>query len=384
MLSYWEQTSFIHYDFIVVGSGIAGLSTACCLKERSPNSSVLVLERGIFPTGASTKNAGFACFGNVGEITDDLRNLSEEKLLQLSIDRWEGLGLLRKRLGDKAIDFQQNGGYELVLHTDSEDYQNDYQAGIERVNDLFRPYFKKDVYKEDKQGADRFGFNRSFVKTMIYNSLEGQIDTGKMMTSLLKYAQQLGVNVISGADVMDLNETANNVEVTVKNYVLGDSSYLKFKAQQVAICTNAFSKRFFPNADLEPGRGQVICTSEIPNLPIKGTFNFTEGYYYFRNINNRILFGGARNIDYDTETTDEFALTDIIQKNLEYYLKEMILPDQQFTIDYRWSGIMAFGKEITPEIAKSGERIVAGFRFNGMGVALGSKVAERLCDLLLR
>ncbi|UKJ08905.1 NAD(P)/FAD-dependent oxidoreductase [Solitalea lacus] len=379
MLSYWEHTSFIHYDFIVVGSGIAGLSTACCLKERKPSASVLVLERGIFPTGASTKNAGFACFGNVGEITDDLRHLTEEKLLKLSIDRWEGLGLLRKRLGDKMIDFQQNGGYELILHTDT----YDYLAGIKQVNSLFKPYFKTDVFAEDKQGCERFGFNKNLVKTMIFNSLEGQLDTGKMMSSLLQYTHHLGVKVISGAEVLEINETSQSVEVMVKNQVLGEKEVINFKAEKVAICTNAFSKRFFPDADLEPGRGQVVCTSEIPNLKIKGTFNFTEGYYYFRNINNRILFGGARNIDYDRETTEEFALTEIIQQQLEYYLREMILPEKKFTIDYRWSGIMAFGKEITPEVKKASDRIVAGFRFNGMGVALGSKVAERLTDLLL-
>ncbi|AFD05756.1 NAD(P)/FAD-dependent oxidoreductase [Solitalea canadensis] len=379
MLSYWEQTSFIHYDFIIVGSGIAGLSTACCIKERSPKSSVLVLERGIFPTGASTKNAGFACFGNVGEITADLELIDSDRLLQLSVNRWEGLQLLRKRLSDKAIDFQPNGGYELILYSDT----YDYKSGIEKVNQLFNSAFKKEVYVEDQKSIDRFGFNKNLVKTMIYNSLEGQIDTGKMMSSLLLYAQQLGIKVISGAEVLEINENEKQVEVIVKSEIYGKNESIKFEAEKVAICTNAFSKRFFPNADLEPGRGQVICTSEIPDLKIKGTFNFTEGYYYFRNINNRILFGGARNVDYDNETTDQFALTEKIQQNLEYYLKEMILPDVDYTIDYRWSGIMAFGKEITPEVLKASDRIVAGFRFNGMGVALGSKVAEQLTDLLL-
>ena len=67
MLSFWEKDFFIAYDHIVVGSGIVGLSTAIAIKEKQPNSRVLVLERGIFPTGASTKNAGFACFGSLSE-----------------------------------------------------------------------------------------------------------------------------------------------------------------------------------------------------------------------------------------------------------------------------------------------------------------------------
>jgi glycine/D-amino acid oxidase-like deaminating enzyme len=63
MLSLWEKQSFLEYDVIVVGAGITGLSTAVSIKEKNPKISVLVVERGILPTGASTKNAGFACFG---------------------------------------------------------------------------------------------------------------------------------------------------------------------------------------------------------------------------------------------------------------------------------------------------------------------------------
>ncbi|RYZ47414.1 MAG: FAD-binding oxidoreductase, partial [Sphingobacteriales bacterium] len=65
MLSYWEKTSFLHYDHIVIGSGIVGLSTALELRGRFPSSRILVLERGLLPTGASSRNAGFACMGSV-------------------------------------------------------------------------------------------------------------------------------------------------------------------------------------------------------------------------------------------------------------------------------------------------------------------------------
>lgn len=49
MFSYWEQQSFLHYDHIVIGSGIVGLSTAIELKDRFPQKRVLVLERSLFP-----------------------------------------------------------------------------------------------------------------------------------------------------------------------------------------------------------------------------------------------------------------------------------------------------------------------------------------------
>ena len=61
MISIWEKESLLSYDAIVVGAGITGLSTAASLKELSPQLNILVLEKGTFPAGASTRNAGCAC-----------------------------------------------------------------------------------------------------------------------------------------------------------------------------------------------------------------------------------------------------------------------------------------------------------------------------------
>src|SRR5574343_1430185 len=100
-LSYWELKHwFAQVDFTIVGSGIVGLHCALALRERFPHRKILILEKGILPQGASTKNAGFACFGSLSEILDDLKSHSEEEVLQLIQKRWSGLQLLRKKLGD--------------------------------------------------------------------------------------------------------------------------------------------------------------------------------------------------------------------------------------------------------------------------------------------
>ncbi|MDP4601126.1 MAG: FAD-dependent oxidoreductase, partial [Polaribacter sp.] len=67
-LSYWELKEwFSNIDFTIVGSGIIGLNCALQLKKKHPNARILILEKGILPQGASTKNAGFACFGSLSE-----------------------------------------------------------------------------------------------------------------------------------------------------------------------------------------------------------------------------------------------------------------------------------------------------------------------------
>ena len=118
-LSYWEtKTWFSNIDFCIIGSGLTGLNCALGLKERFPKSKILILERGILPNGASTKNAGFACFGSVSEILDDLNSHTEEEVMQLIQKRLKGLNLLRKNLGDQNIGYKEYGGYELFTKED--------------------------------------------------------------------------------------------------------------------------------------------------------------------------------------------------------------------------------------------------------------------------
>ena len=112
--SYWElKTWFSNIDFTIVGSGIVGLNCALELKKNHPKARVLILEKGMLPQGATTKNAGFACFGSLSELIDDLQSHSPEEVFDLVSKRWQGLQLLRTNLGDKNIDFQQNKGFEL-------------------------------------------------------------------------------------------------------------------------------------------------------------------------------------------------------------------------------------------------------------------------------
>ena len=109
-LSYWEKESFFKgIDVAIIGSGIVGLSAAIHLKTLEPNSRIVVLERGALPTGASTRNAGFACFGSMTELLDDLSHMSEDDVLGVVEKRWTGLQRLRSLVGDENLDFRQLG-----------------------------------------------------------------------------------------------------------------------------------------------------------------------------------------------------------------------------------------------------------------------------------
>lgn len=367
-LSYWELKNwFTDVDFTIVGSGIVGLHAALRLRERYPASKILVLEKGVLPQGASTKNAGFACFGSLSEIIDDLNSHTEEEVIALIEKRWKGLQLLRKRLGDEAIDFKPHGGYELFLEDDS---SFEYcLSKLPFVNDVLRPLFKADVFATE---SNRFGFGQVHEQ-IIFNPFEAQIDTGNMMQSLLKMAVSENILILNQQIVTAFHEKQNGVEV-----VLGDFSFF---TKKLLFTTNGFASQLI-NADVKPARAQVLITEPIPDLHIKGTFHLDKGYYYFRNFGDRILFGGGRNLDFEGETTTEFGQTEMIQNRLEQMLKDVILPNREFKIEHRWSGIMGLGVQKKPIVQQLSNHVYCGVRLGGMGVAIGSLVGTELADLI--
>ena len=368
-LSYWELKNwFSKVDYTIVGSGIVGLHAALRLRERFPESKILVLEKGILPHGASTKNAGFACFGSISEIIDDLNSHSEEEVIQLIAKRWQGLQLLRKRVGDHALDFKPYGGYEVFLQEEDSIYSNCINR-IPFINEMLRPQFKADVFAKQ---VDRFGF-KGTKEYLIYNPFEGQIDTGNMMQALLKNAYAENILILNQQTVSGYEEKGDFVQVA-----LGDFT---FNTKKLLFATNGFAKELTKGA-VKPARAQVLITEPIKNLDIKGTFHLDCGYYYFRNIGDRILLGGGRNLDFETETTTEFAQTEIIQNKLEQLLKEVILPEQDFKIAHRWSGIMGVGNSKKPIVSQLSDHVYCGVRLGGMGVAIGSVIGTELADLI--
>lgn len=376
MLSFWEKNTFTSYDYIVVGGGIVGLSTAIEIKERQPGASVLVLERGVFPSGASTKNAGFACFGSLTELLVDVEQMGSEAALSLVRMRWEGLELLRKRLGDERIGYLQHGGYELIREAELPALEK-----MEKINSLLQPLFEQPVFSEAAKPLATFGFNRQHISALVYNPFEGQLDTGLMMQNLIRFAQEKGIQQLTGVQVLEVKEEERQLVVQVQNPLSPEP--ISLRATKVALCTNAFARQFLPDMELEPGRGQVLVTDPIEGLRFAGVFHYDEGYYYFRNYGNRVIFGGGRNLDFEEEHTTALELNYKIQEALEKQLREMILPGQAFTIAHRWSGIMAFGPVKQPVIRKVNDNMVAGVRLGGMGIAIGSKMGAELAKSLM-
>ncbi|MFT3824512.1 MAG: FAD-dependent oxidoreductase [Chitinophagaceae bacterium] len=377
-ISVWEKESFYaHKDVIIAGGGFTGLWSAYHLKKKHPKLSVTIIDRGIIPTGASTRNAGFACFGSVTELMDDVKHYGEDSMLELVEMRFKGLQYIRKVFSKKTIDFEKCGGYELFTDSSAVDI-NILDEQIKWLNHkLHHIVQEKKTFRRADKKIKPFGFNG--ITHLLENKPEGYLHSGKLCQALLQLVQSMGVSVLTGIEI-------SGFEYTGQTITLHNKQQLPLSADQLLICTNAFAQQLLPELDVQPARGQVLVTSPIPNLAFKGTFHYDEGFYYFRNLGNRVLLGGARNKAFAEEATSNMDISNTIQQELEHFLSSYLLPGIEYSITDRWSGIMGMGSGSgkMPLIQEVRPRVFCAVRMSGMGVALAPLAGEKAASLLLK
>lgn len=373
-ISVWEKESFYApKDVIIVGSGLVGLWCAWHLKKNDPTLSVAIVDRGIIPTGASTRNAGFACFGSVTELVEDAANFGEDNMLQLVEMRYKGLQRIQKVFKSAAIDFEMCGGYELF--TGNERWQKEeLDHATDRLNKLLHDITgKKKTFAQANKKIGKLGLHH--VTHLIENKLEGDLHSGKLCQALLQAVQSMGVTVLNAIEISGFEKVDDHVE-------LYTNQLIHLRTRKLLICTNAFARQLLPTLDIVPARGQVLVTSPIEHLPLRGTFHFDAGYYYFRNLGNRVLLGGARNKAFEEETTTDLTITNTIQQELEHFLRTYILPGYDYQITDRWSGIMGMGNEKLPIVKEVSPHVFCAVRMSGMGVALAPVIGEQIAMMM--
>jgi glycine/D-amino acid oxidase-like deaminating enzyme len=375
-ISIWEKESFFApKDVIIAGSGFVGLWCAYYLKRQFPKLSIAIIDRGIIPTGASTRNAGFACFGSATELLEDTFNMGEDKMLELVEMRYKGLQLIQKIFKNKTIDYKTTGGYELIAD-DNQAGDKELNAKLKNLNSILSKVVdKKNIFRLSDNKIKTFGF--SHVSHLVENKLEGYLHSGKLCQSLLHMVQSLGVTVLNSIEIKGHEQIGEYV-------VLYTNQDIHLTCSKLLVCTNGFAKELLPELNIVPARGQVLVTSEIPNLKFNGTFHSDGGYYYFRNLGKRVLLGGARNKAFEEETSSEMTTTEKIQEELERFLSKYILHGEQYLITDRWSGIMGMGPEKMPIVQKLSDRTYCAVRLGGMGVALAPVIGEKMAHLMFK
>jgi len=382
-ISVWEQsTYYAPKDVVIIGCGFVGLWTAYELIHKNPKLNITILERGVIPSGASTRNAGFSCFGSVSELIYDVQLMGESNMLETVKMRYDGLQRIQMVFGKADIEFDQFGGYELFEEDGKYDISK-LDTDITYLNKVLAPVLKTPkkngkylpIYSNETKQIKKLGFQK--INALAFSPLEGQLNSAKLVLALQQAVQAKGVQILFNTEVKKFKSHKNGV-------TLKTNLEASLETKQLLICTNGFAKQLLPALDVVPARGQVFVTEPIPNLKFKGAFHFDEGFYYFRNVGNRLLLGGARNKDFKNEKTTSLETSKLIQKTLEEFMMKRILPkgSKKPKIEFRWSGTMGMGAIKKPIIQELQPNVYCAVRMSGMGVAIAPIVAKKAVELM--
>jgi gamma-glutamylputrescine oxidase len=357
--SYWEREEWLKRpDLLIVGGGIVGASLALFYKKQFPDHDVLIVDKGMAPEGASTRNAGFTCIGSLSEHLSDMAMAGEEVVLNRIERRWNGLNLLKSTLSIDELGYVHSGGYEIF--TDDKLLQKCTDK-LQEMNHLLKERIGiKDVYSQ----TEYEGY------PAVYNHVEGSINSGRMMKSLYERIQKEGVRTWWNTHVKHIESGSVRFE--------GD---YELESERIAVTVNGFAGSLI-DLPVKPARGYVFITKPIAGMPWQGTFNHDRGYVYFRNVGERLLLGGARNLAIEEETTERFGVNPIIREYLQRFASDVIRLPKGWQVDMEWSGIMGMTINKEPIIKEIHTGVYAAAGLSGMGIAIGMQVARELLQLI--
>lgn len=372
--SHWESHRTLgSFDVLIIGSGMVGLWTAYHYLRQFPGKKVLLVDQ--LPhgqAGASTRNAGFACFGSPTELLDDLKHESEAEIIQRLGWRYQGLQAWLAHFDARAIDWTPEHGYEVFSDQEKESYQA-VLASLDHLNSLAHT---AEIPGRVYQIASSIGPKLPYTIQILH---EAGLHPGKAHQALSAKVHSLGAQWCQGLHVPPKTEWVRIGETWKIPSVHGE-----IEARQVVVAANAWASELLPHLDVLPGRGQVLLTSPIPGLPFRGTYHADAGYLYFRNIGDRLLLGGGRNAFRQAEQSHQARISNEVQDYLERYAREVLLPSSSFDIEERWAGIMAFSSNGSkmPYVHAESDQCYVAARMGGMGVALAPVLGQQMADLL--
>lgn len=367
--SYWERGMYPkENDLLIIGAGFTGLSAAIHAKQLHPEWKVLLVERDAIAEGASTKNAGFACYGTIGEIQSDIELMGRDAALELVQKRWEGLNFLKTLVSIESIQFEAHGGTEIFLKGEEGAYASAI-TNMDRIN----AYFQKAGISEElfKVSAHFTRFDTGIGS--INSGEEAQLNPMKALWELDLKARALGVTILRNTELIEVEPRSAGWKIITNK---GD-----WLANQVLFCTNAFG---FPGHQLDiiPARNQVLITKPFNHdLPL-GNYHAQEGFLYFRTVGNRILIGGARHLAENEESTDQFGPNPYLLNHLKAFLDQELGLTGSWEMDQSWSGIIASGKAKDPLLLEVEPGLWYCGRFGGMGVALSAQKGREAAQVI--
>jgi gamma-glutamylputrescine oxidase len=352
-------------DFVVIGGGLAGLSSALALVEAEPAASVVVLEARFVGFGASGRNAGL-----LGPLPAPLWLASADR----EAEHLWGLSYLNRRVHETArwlaVAAPDSGVEARSLRMDAQGFFT--ERGLARVGKLLEKARLKQEVVRGPRGHLSIELDAHTV------------DPYRTVRALAELARGKGIAIIEQAPVRSVEERADGVVVR------GDAGE-EIAARAAVVCTNAYTASLgLP----EPPKAKVVhnfvvATNQFPieRLERPGderrfVVELNMSYVYYRVHKDRLVYGGIER--FKPYGSSDFDVPPDVLAGLERLLGRSF-PGVGLVPQEAWGGIYHQTATDLPIIERRGTRgaIVINVGYGGTGVAM-TMVCGRLAAGLAR
>ena len=369
--SYWwaaDQPAYppleqdLDVDIVIVGGGITGLTLAYTLATQ--DTKVAVLEAGRLAGEASGRNAGFLLALPAEPYAERIALWGRDgarAVLQIGRRTHQRIAHLAQTLRIDC-DYRQTGSLRL---TRSEEESEDMRGSLPELRHDGFPM--REISLEDVLPPHaRTHFHAAFEVPE-----DGVVHPVRFQHGLAAEAQRLGAQLHEGSRVTGARWHDGVWEAQANGHAV--------RGRTLVLATNAYAPQLVPSLKpiIIPRRGQMLSTAPVEQRFDTRPVYSNYGYQYWRQMpDGRVVIGGWRNTEFDTETTPS------IQASIEKGLRELI--PEGVTVEHRWAGTMGYARDGRPLVgwldAAHHLAICAGFTGHGMGMA--TACTEDLADIL--
>lgn len=341
-----------HFDVVVIGAGITGLTAAYLLREAGK--SVCVLERRRIGSGDT------AC------TTAHLTYVTDERLTALAKNFGKDQARLVWQGGAAAINLIEHIASAEHIECDFRRVPGFLHAPLDSKRDTSRQF------QSEAELAQELGFDARFVSSVPLARQPGIRFSNQAKFHPMKYLAGLATHVHRGNCVISEGSDVDEIE---DDPLVVRAGKLRIECDFVVIATHVplmgktgLLKATLFQTKLYPYSSYVVA-AKIPSgrWPEMSLWDTSDPYNYLRidrgGRHDEAIFGGAdHKTGQEVEPNDQFL-------ELGRRLKEL-LPEAK--IDRHWSGQVIETNDGLPFIGETAERQFAATGFAGNGITFGT------------